>query len=477
MTSPDTTTTDQPTSTHVVGLSVPDAQWSGTTVITKRFGFEAAHFLPNVTDDHKCRRVHGHSYVVRVHVAGPMDEYAGWVVDFGEVKQVWKPLEAQLDHHLLNDLPGLENPTAENLAAWIWERYERERRAGRVPFSVSAVEVAETADSSAMFVAPRQAPWVPGHRHVALPDVAPTNGDQPGIAPAPASLGGTAGTAHAAKLESIEDVQSRPDTRGVAIEEVGVSKVRLPIEVLDRDRGRQATVASITMGVDLAAEVKGTHLSRFLQAVRDHQDALTLLSLGELTGDLRQRLGADRARVRVEFPYFIEKRAPVTGEVGTLDVDCAFEVIDTDGELEHWMEVTTPITTVCPCSRDISDYGAHNQRGFVTIRARFTQDEAGFPTLVWIEELVEVSEAAGSSPVYSVIKRPDERHVTMAGYDNPKFVEDVIRDVAVALRADDRIAAFDLTVENDESIHAHNAYARTVGAQRSREFGAASPSR
>lgn len=458
MTPPDATITDQPAATRTDGLSVPGVQRSGTTVITKRFVFEAAHFLPNVADDHKCRRVHGHSYVVWVHVAGPMDEDAGWVVDFGDVKQVWKPLEAMLDHHLLNDVPGLQNPTAENLAAWIWERYEDERRAGRISFGVAAVEVAETVDSSAMFVAPRGVAWVPGHRHVALPDGLHTNRDLK-VATSAARPPATGPDAvRAEKLDSIEDVQSRPDMRGVAIDEVGVSKVRLPIEVLDRDRGRQATVANITMGVNLAAEVKGTHLSRFLQAVRDHQDALTLLSLGELTGDLRVRLGADRARVRVEFPYFIEKRAPVSGETGSLDVDCAFEVIDDAGELEHWMEVTTPITTVCPCSRDISDYGAHNQRGRVTIRARFTQDEAQFPTIVWIEEFVELAEGAGSSPVYPVIKRPDERHVTMAGYDNPKFVEDVIRDAAVALRDDARIAQYELHVENDESIHAHNAY-------------------
>ena len=169
---------------------------------------------------------------------------------------------------------------------------------------------------------------------------------------------------------------------------------------------------------------------------------------------------AKRVRVRVEFPYFIPKAAPVSGEVGNLDVDCVFELIDENGDLQHWLEVTTPITTVCPCSRDISDYGAHNQRGRVTVRARCSNDEAELPALVWIEELVEVAEAAGSSPVYPVVKRPDERHITMAAYDKPQFVEDVARDVAARLAGDERIAAYDIFVENDESIHAHNAFAR-----------------
>ena len=151
------------------GLTAPAAQRAGTTSITKRFGFESAHYLPNVADDHKCRRVHGHSYVVHVHVTGPMDPDAGWVVDFADVKAVWKPLEKRLDHRLLNEIEGLENPTAENIAAWIWERYEEQRLAGQIGFHVVAVEVAETVDSQAMFVAPEVAPWIPGHRAVPMP--------------------------------------------------------------------------------------------------------------------------------------------------------------------------------------------------------------------------------------------------------------------------------------------------------------------
>lgn len=432
-------------------------QRAGTTLITKHFTFEAAHYLPNVPEGHKCRRMHGHSYQVWVHVRGDVDQHHGWIVDFGDIKAEWKRLERELDHHLLNELPGLENPTAENLAAWIWARLREANQA----FFVAAVEVAETVDSKAMFVAPGTGTrsWVPGHPHLLLSDL-PSQTDD--LATAVARSEPEIYRADDV-VRSIEDVQSRPDNRGIALHEVGVSRVRVPMEVLDRQHGKQGTVAQVTMAVDLAADVKGTHLSRFIQGLRDHQDALTLFSLSELTTDLRRRLTARRVRVRAEFPYFIPKAAPVSGEVGNLDVDCGFELIDEDGILQHWLEVTVPITTVCPCSRDISDYGAHNQRGRVTMRVRCANDEAELPALVWIEELVEVAEAAASSPVYPVVKRPDERHITMAAYDKPQFVEDVTRDVAVALAVDPRIASYEIFVENDESIHAHNAFARVSG--------------
>ena len=433
---------------------------AGTTVITKRFGFESAHYLPHVPEDHKCRRIHGHSYQVWLHVGGVMDRRMGWIVDFGDIKAAWKALEQRLDHRLLNDVDGLDNPTAENLASWIWQQMESARLRKAVTFRVSAVEVAETVDSKAMFVAPGQMTWVPGHRHALLPS---DSHPQKAI---PVAEGNRASTPPVIPLEvadSIEDVQARPDTRGVALDEVGVNRVRMPIEVLDRARTRQSTVAQVSIGVDLPAEVKGTHLSRFMEALREHRDAFTLFSLSELTSDVRNRVDGTQVRVRVEFPYFITKAAPVSGQLGDLDVDCAFEVVDRAGIPAHWLEVTTPVTTVCPCSRDISDYGAHNQRGHVTVRIRCANDDADLPALVWIEELVEVAESAASSPVYPVVKRPDERHITMAAYDRPRFVEDVARDVAIAVKDDPRIAAYEITVVNDESIHSHNAFARVSG--------------
>lgn len=434
-----------------IGLDITEAQTAGTTVITKRFDFEAAHYLPHVPEGHKCRNLHGHSYEVVVHVAGPVAPKAGWIVDFGEIKSVWKPIESRLDHHLLNEIEGLDNPTAENLAAWIWAQYEAERLAGRIAYRVAAVEVAETRDSRAMFVAPEVTPWVPGSRSVGLPK--PTEQNEP--------AGESAVDAFEASPVSggLPDVQDRPDTRGVALDEVGVKNVRIPITVMDRDRTSQRTVGVVTMGVDVPAHKKGTHLSRFMRSLRDHGEELSLYSLAELARELRTVLDGRRVRIRLEFPYFLPRVAPVSGEPGTLDVDCAFEIIDNDGDVEHRLEVTTPITTVCPCSRDISDYGAHNQRGRVTCRVLCDIDEAGMPAIVWIEDLVEIAEAGGSGPVHSVIRRTDERYVTMAAYDNPKFVEDVARDVSLAIRAARGVAQVDVTVVNDESIHSHDAYA------------------
>ncbi len=441
--------------TKVDGLSVPAAQRAGSTVITKRFEFESAHFLPHVPEDHKCRRMHGHSYEVIVHVSGPMDEEAGWIVDFGEIKGVWKPLEQRLDHRLLNDIPGLENPTAENLAAWIWAEYEEQRRIGAVSFRVAAVEVAETKDSKAMFVAPDVKPWVPGSRAVSLPTPVST----PPASPAPRRPVAE----YELDADGLPDVQDQPDTRGIALDEVGVSDIRVPIAVMDRDNSSQRTVAVVSMGVNVPAHKKGTHLSRFVRGLRDHGDELSLFSLAALARELRSTLDGDRVRIRVEFPYFLERAAPVSGEVGSLDVDCAFEVIDSDGAVEHWLEVTTPITTVCPCSRDISDYGAHNQRGRITCRVLCDVDEAGMPALIWIEDIVDIAEASGSAPVHSVIRRSDERHVTMAAYDNPKFVEDVARDVVLKDGTDAIGNRTRVKVVNDESIHAHDAFAFSSG--------------
>lgn len=433
---------------------------TGTTLITKRFAFESAHFLPQVPPDHKCKRTHGHSYQVWVHVTGDVDACRGWIVDFGDIKTVWKELEDQLDHRVLNDIQGLENPTAENLAAWIWHQFDSAREKGRANFRVVAVEVAETTDSRALFVPPGWLPWVSG-----LP-VASSGGNgatirqqasSAGVANSPES---SSPLVHDGVTTDLEDVQARADHRGIALDEVGVSNVRIPLEVYDRNRGSQATVASVNMSVDLSAEIKGTHLSRLIQALRDRPDAVTPISLGDLTRDLRSRLGATRARVRVEFPYFTERAAPVSGEVGDLDVDCAFETVDRAGTSEQWLEVTTPVMTVCPCSRDISDYGAHNQRGHVTVRIRCAHDDVGLPSLVWIEELIELADSASSFPVYPVVKRPDERHITMSAYNRPQFVEDVARDVVKGLKDDSRICDYDVYVKNEESIHSHDAFAR-----------------
>ena len=436
-------------------------QSTATTIITKRFSFDAAHQLPAVAEDHKCRRLHGHTYQVWLHVTGPVLSDYGWVTDFGDIKKAWKPLEKQLDHHLLNEIPGLENPTAEVLAAWIWQELSH---ADLGSAHIAAVEVAETPDSRALFVPPSKhgidASVTNGHR--ANSDPAPVPDEAAPLSFTPVTATAVDRLEPPAAPSKLEDVQERPDGRGIAIDEVGVSRVRVPVEVLDRDRGRQSTVGTLTLGVGLRPDVKGTHLSRFLEALRAHQDALTLFELGSLTTDLRNRLDADDVHARVEFPYFVTKAAPVTGSVGEVDHDCWFDVVHSSTGLRHILGVRAPITTLCPCSRDISDYGAHNQRGWVTIEAELAHEDGQQPYLVWIEELIEIADAASSCPVYPVLKRPDERFVTMRAYDNPRFVEDVVREVALALDEDPRIAGYDIRVENDESIHAHNAFARVV---------------
>jgi GTP cyclohydrolase IB len=260
-------------------------------------------------------------------------------------------------------------------------------------------------------------------------------------------------------IGSMEDVQSRPDERGIALDLVGVTGLRHPIVVLDRDLGKQETVADVTLAVDLGADVKGAHLSRFLEVLEEHAGEVTQHTIPAILADLRRRLGSDRARLEVSFPYFLTRAAPVSGARGTMDYQCRFEA-EAGGEgIDFMLTVRVPVTSVCPCSKAISDYGAHNQRGFITMAVRTAKapDDAG---LVWIEELIEVAESCASSPVYPVLKRPDERYVTMAAFDNPVFVEDMARGVAARLQADDRIDWFSVDALNDESIHNHAAFAR-----------------
>lgn len=257
----------------------------------------------------------------------------------------------------------------------------------------------------------------------------------------------------------MEDVQSRPDDRGIALDQVGVTGLRYPIVVLDRDRGKQETVAEVTLAVDLGAEVKGAHLSRFLEVLEHHAGEVTQHTIPDILGDLRRRLGSGRARLEVAFPYFLTRAAPVTGTRAIMDYQCRFEAEACDDGIDFVLSVRVPVTSVCPCSKAISDYGAHNQRGFITMAVRTGErsDDAG---LVWIEELIEVAESSASAPVYPVLKRPDERYVTMVAFDNPVFVEDMARGVAARLQADPRVAWFSVEALNDESIHNHAAFAR-----------------
>jgi GTP cyclohydrolase I len=255
------------------------------------------------------------------------------------------------------------------------------------------------------------------------------------------------------------DVQQSADERGIDIDHVGVCDLRYPITVLDRTDGEQQVAATFSLSVSLPRNFKGTHMSRFIEVLVDHGGEVTMRTLPGILKDLKTRLHAQTARVEVSFPYFVEKAAPVTGLKAPMDYECLF-LAESNGHMSSFVVgVKVPVKSLCPCSKAISDYGAHNQRGIVTLQVKPAPDSDGAPELIWIEELIEIAEASASAPVYPLLKREDERFVTMQAYDNPVFVEDVVRNVARQLRKDDRIAWFEVRVVNHESIHNHSAFA------------------
>ena len=267
------------------------------------------------------------------------------------------------------------------------------------------------------------------------------------------------------QVRHLEDVQNRSDGRRIPIDEVGVSGLRYPISVLDRQQEKQQTVASLSLAVDLPHHFKGTHMSRFIEVLNEHRGEVTMRTLPAILHDLKERLDAESARVEVAFPYFLERTAPVSGAKALMDYECSFVGEANGGWGDFVLGVRVPVTTLCPCSKAISDYGAHNQRGYVNMEVRSHRTEEQEPELIWIEELIEVAEQSASAPVYPLLKRPDERHVTMQAHDNPVFVEDVVRNVAVRLQDDARVSWFRVHAENQESIHNHSAFARIEWAR------------
>ena len=263
---------------------------------------------------------------------------------------------------------------------------------------------------------------------------------------------------------TLEDVQGRPDDRQLPIDEVGISGLRYPTTVWDKENGSQATVAEVSMSVDLRADVKGAHLSRFVEILEDFGATLSPQTIPVILDMLQQRLAAQRAGFQADFPYFIRRSAPVTGATARMDYQCQLSGRSDDMGMVTTVKVRVPVTSVCPCSKAISDYGAHNQRGYVTLRVRL-RAEADGPVGVWAEDLIEIAEASASSPVFPLLKRPDERYVTMRAHDHPVFVEDMVRAAARALSDDDRIAWFSVEAVNDESIHNHAAFARIDSTQ------------
>ncbi len=248
------------------------------------------------------------------------------------------------------------------------------------------------------------------------------------------------------------DRQSERDFREVAIDRVGIKDLLYPIAVRDLSQQLQHTVANVEMTVDLPHHYKGTHMSRFVEILHSQGREIQVDKLIPMTHLLRKRLEASAAHLTLEFPYFIEKSAPATGALGLVDYRVSFHITYEKGADDFVLKVRVPLTTLCPCSKAISSYGAHNQRGYVTVAVR-TQGT------LWIEELIKMIERCGSAEIYSLLKRADEKIVTEQAYDHPVFVEDLVRNVAVELNQDPRIIAYQIEAENMESIHNHAAYA------------------
>lgn len=254
-------------------------------------------------------------------------------------------------------------------------------------------------------------------------------------------------------MEKLEDVQSRRDHRNIPIDRVGVKGLRYPIVLLDKHKNRQHTIATVNMYVLLPSDFKGTHMSRFVEVLNENKDCIDIRRVGKILKELRERLNAKKSYIELEFPYFIEKEAPVTRIKSLMSYDCKVEASGDDKDHEIiTLTVAVPVTSLCPCSKEISEYGAHNQRGIVRISAQLKD-------FVWIEELVEIAESSASCDIYALLKRPDEKFVTEKAYDNPMFVEDIARNATLKLQKDRRIEHFSVEVENFESIHNHNAYA------------------
>ena len=253
-------------------------------------------------------------------------------------------------------------------------------------------------------------------------------------------------------ISNIPDIQSTKDTRHIAIDKVGIKDIKHPVVVKDRSGREQHTVANFNMYVNLPDHYKGTHMSRFVEILNNHEYEITVKSFKRMIEEMTELLNAESGNVEMTFPYFINKAAPVSGVKSLMDYVVSFIGKIKDGKPEVLVKVEVPVTSLCPCSKNISDYGAHNQRSCITACVKMND-------FIWIEELIEVIEKVASCELYGLLKRPDEKYVTERAYDNPKFVEDLVRDIAVEFNNDDRIAAYTVESENFESIHNHSAYA------------------
>ncbi len=249
----------------------------------------------------------------------------------------------------------------------------------------------------------------------------------------------------------MRDVQSERDHRNIPLDLVGVEGLTYPIKVMQKKGGYQHTVAKISMQVNLPHDFRGTHMSRFVEVLNEFRHDISYRNLKVMLNKLKKVLDAETAHIEMEFPYFLEKNAPVSGIPSYMSYICKFSATQNNG-FDFILEVNTPVHTLCPCSKEISDRGAHNQRANVKIEVRMSG-------IIWIEDLVEIAEASASSPLYSLLKREDEKYVTELAYDTPRFVEDVAREAALRLEANPRVTWYRVSVTSFESIHNHNAYA------------------
>ena len=251
---------------------------------------------------------------------------------------------------------------------------------------------------------------------------------------------------------SIADVQNRPDTRNLTIDRVGIKELRHPIRIKDRSGFEQHTIATFNMYVELPHNFKGTHMSRFVEILSQNEREISVHSFGAMLREVTDHLNAEKGQVEMTFPFFLQKKAPVSKVESLMDYEVTLAGEISKEQILSEVRVKVPVTSLCPCSKQISDYGAHNQRSHVTANIHTT-------TFIWIEEIIELIEKEASCELYAILKRPDEKYVTEKAYDNPKFVEDLVRDIAGHFNADDRIQSYTVSAENFESIHNHSAYA------------------
>ncbi len=261
----------------------------------------------------------------------------------------------------------------------------------------------------------------------------------------------------------MKDIQNLTDNRGVEIQKVGIKDIEFPLVIQRKDKDNQEVYAKVKMSVALPAHYKGTHMSRFVECLNDWREKNLLgVDIEGCVQDLVERLDAKSAYLKFKFKYFVDKKSPVTGISAPMCYDCSFEGIlkeygEEDEEYTFLLGVKVPVTTLCPCSKEISDFGAHNQRAIVSVKVSYDRDEH-----IWIEDLIKMVEDASSCGLYSLLKREDEKYVTEHAYENPKFVEDVLRDVVLALRNNDKVDSFEVECESIESIHNHSAWAYQI---------------